>query len=131
VFEDAERLIADWNERQARRMPLLFAPTTGAALVARYWVLWVCCAVCRTTQAVDHQVLDRHPDTAVTGLSPALSRRSRRPNAPFAELVRLLPTNVADEIREENTGRRWTREAGQASPADDRPAAGDAVTPSG
>jgi hypothetical protein len=25
VLEDAERLIADWNERQARQMPLLFA----------------------------------------------------------------------------------------------------------
>jgi hypothetical protein len=29
---DAERLIGDWNERQARRMPLLFAPAIGAAL---------------------------------------------------------------------------------------------------
>jgi hypothetical protein len=29
--EDAERLIGDWNERQARRMPLLFAPMIGAA----------------------------------------------------------------------------------------------------
>jgi hypothetical protein len=27
VLADAERLIAAWNERQARRMPLLFAPT--------------------------------------------------------------------------------------------------------
>jgi hypothetical protein len=36
VFADAERLIAAWNERQARRMPLLFAPTIGAALAARY-----------------------------------------------------------------------------------------------
>ena len=36
VFEDAERLIADRKERQARRMPLPFAPTIGAALAARY-----------------------------------------------------------------------------------------------
>jgi hypothetical protein len=36
---DAERLIADWNARQARLIPLLFAPTIGAALVARYWFL--------------------------------------------------------------------------------------------
>lgn len=27
VLEDAERLIAAWNERQANRMPMLFAPT--------------------------------------------------------------------------------------------------------
>ena len=31
VLQDAERLIGAWNERQARRMPLLFAPTIGAA----------------------------------------------------------------------------------------------------
>jgi hypothetical protein len=33
VLEDAERLIADWNERQARWLRLLFAPTIGAALI--------------------------------------------------------------------------------------------------
>ena len=30
VLEDAERLTA-WNERQAKRMPMLFSPTIGAA----------------------------------------------------------------------------------------------------
>ncbi len=34
VLADAERLITVWNERQARRMPLLFTPTIGAALAA-------------------------------------------------------------------------------------------------
>jgi hypothetical protein len=29
VLEDAERLIAAWNERQAKRMPMLFSPTIG------------------------------------------------------------------------------------------------------
>ena len=29
VLKDAERLIAAWNERQGRRMPLLIAPTIG------------------------------------------------------------------------------------------------------
>jgi hypothetical protein len=32
VLEDAERLIAAWNERQAKRMPMLFSPTIGAAI---------------------------------------------------------------------------------------------------
>jgi hypothetical protein len=36
-LEDAERLIAAWNERQAKRMPMLFSPTTAAAIAARYW----------------------------------------------------------------------------------------------
>jgi beta-phosphoglucomutase-like phosphatase (HAD superfamily) len=33
VLEDAERLIDAWNERQAKRMPMLFSPTIGAAIV--------------------------------------------------------------------------------------------------
>ncbi len=32
VLEDAERLIAAWNERQAKRMPMLFSPTIGATI---------------------------------------------------------------------------------------------------
>jgi hypothetical protein len=31
VLEDAERLIAAWNERQALRAPMIFSPTIGAA----------------------------------------------------------------------------------------------------
>jgi hypothetical protein len=42
-------------------MPLLFAPTIGAALAARYW--WVRCPACRTRQAVDLSELNRHRDT--------------------------------------------------------------------
>ena len=36
VLEDAERLIGAWNERQAKRMPMLFSPTIGAAITAGY-----------------------------------------------------------------------------------------------
>jgi hypothetical protein len=66
VLADAESLIAAWNERQARRMPLLFAPTIGAALAARHHFLWVYCPACRTTRDVDLRALDRHRDAAVT-----------------------------------------------------------------
>ena len=86
VLEDAERLIDVWNERQAKRMPLLYSPTIGAAITARYWFLGVRCPACRTTQALDLRTLDRHRDAAVTSLIPALSCRSCRPNAPFAEI---------------------------------------------
>jgi hypothetical protein len=101
VLEDAERLIGAWNERQAKRMPMLFSPTVGAAIAAGYWFLWVRCPACRTTNAIDLRTLDRHRDAAVTSLIPALSCRSCRPNAPFAELVRLSRTSIADEMREE------------------------------
>jgi len=43
VLEDAERLIGAWNERQAKRMPMLFSPTIGTAITAGYWFLWVRC----------------------------------------------------------------------------------------
>jgi len=105
VLEDAERLIFAWNERQAARMPMLFSPTIGAAITAGYWFLWVRCPACRTTNAIDLRTLDRHRDAAVTGLIPALSCRSCRPNAPFAELVRLSRTSIADEMREEHRRR--------------------------
>ena len=78
VLEDAERLITAWNERQAKRMPLLFAPTISAALAARYWFLWVHCPACRTMQAIDLRQIDRHRDAAVTSLIPSLSCRACR-----------------------------------------------------
>jgi hypothetical protein len=37
ILEDAGRLVAAWNERQAKRMPMLFSPTIGCALKARHW----------------------------------------------------------------------------------------------
>jgi hypothetical protein len=105
VLEDAERLIAAWNERQAKRMPMIFSPTIGAAIAAGYWFLWVRCPACRTINAIDLRAVDRHPDAAVTSLIPALSCRSCRPNAPFAELVRLSRKSIADEMREEHRRR--------------------------
>jgi hypothetical protein len=105
VLEDAERLVGTWNERQDKRMPMLFSPTIGAAITARYWFLRVRCPACRTIQAVDLRTLDRHRDAAVTSLIPAQSCRSCRPNSPFAELVRLSRTSIADEMRIEHTRR--------------------------
>ncbi len=105
ILEDAERLIAAWNERQAKRMPMIFSPTIGAAMRAGFWFLWVRCPGCRTTNAIDLRTLDPRRDAAVTSLIPALSCRSCRPNAPFAELVRLSRTSIADEMREEHRRR--------------------------
>jgi hypothetical protein len=98
ILEDAERLVAAWNARQEVHMPVLFSPTIGASVAARYWFLWVRCPACRTTQSVDLRTIDRHRDASVTSLIPALSCRSCRPNAPFAELLRLSQHSVADEL---------------------------------
>ena len=62
VLEDAERLIAAWNERQAKRMPMLFSPTIGTAIAAGYWFIWVRWPACRTINAIDLRTLDRHGD---------------------------------------------------------------------
>lgn len=105
VLEDAERLIAAWNERQAQWMPMLFSPTIGAAIAARHWYLWVRCPGCRTTTAIDLRRLDRHRDAAVTSFIPSLSCRSCRPNAPFAELLKLSQSSIADEMYREDTRR--------------------------
>ena len=105
MLEDDERLITAWNERQEKRMPMLFSPTIGAAIAGGLWFLWVRCPACRTINAIDLRTLDRHRDAAVTSLIPALSCRSCRPNAPFAELVRLSRKSIADEMREEHRSR--------------------------
>ena len=105
IMADAERLVAVWNERQVKRMPMLFSPTIGAAIAAGYWFLWVRCPACRTINAIDLRTLDRHHDAAVTSLIPALSCRSCRPNAPFAELIRLSRKSIADEMREKHRRR--------------------------
>jgi hypothetical protein len=39
VLKDAERLIAAWNERQSKRMAMLFPPTIGAAICSPLLVL--------------------------------------------------------------------------------------------
>jgi hypothetical protein len=70
--EDARRLIADWNERKARRMPLLFAPTIGA-LSRRLPVH----AGSMSGLPVDPRMLDRDRDTVVTTLIPAPPYRRR------------------------------------------------------
>ena len=98
ILEDAERLVATWNARQEGQMPMLFSPTIGAAIAARHWFLWIRCPACRTTNAIDLRTLDRHPNATITSLIPWLSCRSCRPHAPFAELVRLSPMSIADDM---------------------------------
>jgi hypothetical protein len=97
ILEDAGRLIAAWNERQSKRMPMLFSPTIGCALKARHWFLWVCCPACRTTQAVDLRTLDRHPWSGISSLSQrcraAPAARMRPSPSSSAYPTKASPTN--------------------------------------
>jgi hypothetical protein len=94
----ARLMVKTWNARQEAHMPMLFSPTIGAAIAARHWFLWARCPACRTMSSIDLRALDHHPDAAVTSLIPALSCRSCRPHAPFAELVRLSGSSVAGAL---------------------------------
>jgi hypothetical protein len=42
ILEDAEQLVTAWNERQAKRMPMLLSPRIGAAIIctARKYRFW-------------------------------------------------------------------------------------------
>jgi hypothetical protein len=63
VLEDAERLIAAWNERQAKRMRMLFSPMIGAGITGGYWFLWVAVPLAAPrTQSI----YDRHRDAAMS-----------------------------------------------------------------
>ena len=110
IIEDSVKLVETWNARQAAHMPMLFSPTIEAASTAAYWFLRARCPACRTTGDIDLRRLDWHRGAAVTALIPALSCRSCRPNAPFAELVCLSKSSVAEEYYAERSGSRWVRE---------------------
>jgi hypothetical protein len=69
ILEDADHLITVWNERQAKRMPMLFSPTIGAAITAGYWFLRARCPACRTTGDVDLRTVDWHRDAAISSLT--------------------------------------------------------------
>jgi hypothetical protein len=77
---------------------------------AGYWFLRARCPACRTTGDVDLRTFDWHRGAAVTALTPALSCRSCRPNAPFAALLCLSKSSVAEEYYAERSGNRWVNE---------------------
>jgi hypothetical protein len=88
-------------------MPRAGPEKAAAAVTARYWFLWVRCPCLPHSQG-GHRPSARSTATAtmrVTSLIPALSCRSCRPHAPFAELVKLSRTSIADEMREEHKRR--------------------------
>jgi hypothetical protein len=103
VEQDALKVLKAWNDRQQQGMPMLFCPTIGAAMAAKHWFLHVRCPACRTTNAIDLRRVDVHPHAALTSLIPRLSCRGCRPNAPFAQLVKLSSLSIADELHASTT----------------------------
>jgi hypothetical protein len=64
----------------------------------------------RPAAALAKSTCGRSCSATVTALTPSLSCRSCRPNAPFAELVCLSKSSVAEEYYAECSGNRWISE---------------------
>jgi hypothetical protein len=106
VLEDAERLIAAWNERQALRAPMIFSPTIGAAIAAGYWFLGALpglpndqCNRSADTRSSPRRCGDKPHPRAILSILPA-ERAVRRSCAP-----------VADEHRRRNARGAWAASA--------------------
>jgi hypothetical protein len=85
----------------------MLSPTIGAAITAGNFFLRARCPACRDTGDVDLRTFDWRRGAALTALTPALSCRSCRQNAPFAELVCLSKSSVAVECYAERSGDRF------------------------
>jgi hypothetical protein len=81
ILEDAEQLVTAWNERQAKRAPMLFSPTIGAAITAGYWFLRARC----------HLPRHRRRRPAGARLAPRRGRDGADPGA----VVPILPAERA------------------------------------
>ena len=74
---------------------MLFSPTIGAAISARFWYLRVRCLACRSTSSIDLRMLDHRRDAAVTSLHPC----ALMPFMPAERAIRRAGAAVTDKYR--------------------------------
>ncbi len=98
VLEDAERLIAAWNERQALHAPMIFSPTIGAATRTGYWFMWVRCPACQTNE--------RHRSARARSSPPSSRHQSHSravlPLMPAERSICRAGAAIADKHRRRN-----------------------------
>src|SRR5215204_4882503 len=94
----AADVVAIWESRLAAAAELFFSPTIGAALAADKPVLGFYCPGCHVAGETDLRRFDRHPETLIAKLVPAISCRRCSPYPPFARLIGLRRLNE-DERR--------------------------------
>jgi hypothetical protein len=87
----AQKLVAVWNSRAARKARPSFYPTLETAIMAGTPWLSYQCPACQAVGEVDLRTLDRHPAMPISGLISSLSCRWCCPNPPFARLLALTP----------------------------------------
>jgi hypothetical protein len=78
----AQKLVAIWNSRAARKARPSFYPTGTP------WLAYQCPS-CQFIGDIDLRTLDRHPMMPISGLIPSLSCRWCCSDPPFAKLVAL------------------------------------------
>lgn len=89
AIDDATRLVTEFNIRLARRLPLLFTPTIGAALVSGHHWLQVHCAGCNVISDIDLRVVRREPMLPLTDIVHSLSCQRCHGRGPAPRLVKL------------------------------------------
>jgi hypothetical protein len=85
----AQKLVAIWNSRAARKARPSFYPAIETTLLAGTPWLAFMCPGCQAIGEVDLRALDRHPAMPISGLISLLSCGWCCPNPPFAKLVSL------------------------------------------
>jgi hypothetical protein len=96
----AQKLVAIWNSRAARKARPSLYPTIETALLAGTPWLAYQCPSCQFIGDIDVRTLDRHPMMPISGLISSLSCRWCCANPPFARLVALTAeSTVAAALR--------------------------------
>jgi hypothetical protein len=79
-------VVKRWNEMvKGLRNPGHW-PSIGVAVTAGFPFLDVLCPGCQQVKQIDLRTLDRHRETRLDALIPALSCRSCQPHPPFARI---------------------------------------------
>ena len=89
AIDDATRLIAEFNIRLERRLPLLFTPTINAALISKNPWLQIHCKGCDVISDIDLRVVRRDPEMPLSEIVHSLACQRCRGQGPTPRLVKL------------------------------------------
>lgn len=89
AIDDATRVIVEFNIRLERRLPLLFTPTIGAALISKHPWLQIHCAGCDVISDIDLRVVRRDPEMPITQILHSLACQRCRGQGPTPRLMKL------------------------------------------
>ena len=98
--------VTEWNWLMERRHKPDWSPMIGVAVAAKFYFLDVACPGCHQIKQIDLRKLERHPQTTLYGLIPALSCTSCRPSPPFARLLKLSEREWESENKPANIAKR-------------------------